>query len=178
MLKWIAGCLALILAAFVLWPIASPKPGPSPRMQAFSNVKHIGTATRIYADDFDSVLPNATSMPTIRAQLAPYCKTGVWNAVPETSTNPTFNFNVAGFNLSEGNQLGTNQSPSEVLTPVFYSLLIKPNNEYNVIRATLAGNTKKIPLEQLLDELSIQLERDPKSLAPANYLADQDPLKN
>ncbi len=178
MVKWIVGCLAVAIVAFFLWPVVSPQPGPAFKTYAFSNIKQIGVATRLYAEDSDNFLPHATSMPTVRAQIGLYCKKDVWRGVPKTSTDPQFNFNIAGFNLSNGNQLGTNQSPSEVSTPTFYSILTKTNNQNNVIRASIGGNTKAIPLSQLLDELSIQVERNPDSLAPSSYLSDQDPYQN
>jgi hypothetical protein len=64
---WIAGCISVLLVAYVLFPVyacaCSTKQGAK-RTMVISNVKQNGTALMIYAADWDGLLPPANVWAT------------------------------------------------------------------------------------------------------------------
>ncbi len=87
--------LVAILAALV-WPLVFPRPIPSKFMICLSQLKQIGIALRLYAEDNDDTLPPAGSWQEARAE---YVRDGEVFTCPTTGKPYLFNDNLAGKTL-------------------------------------------------------------------------------
>jgi len=173
-LKWSAITLAtvfFILLAHSMIHVFNSAKIAAARSQALSNVKSTSYAIFIYSTDFDDRLPNATSMPTLRAQTKSY--TGEngdihWKSDIDFLAN-TFNFNLSGVKIASIAPIDSDQVEHVLL------YRIPRGNAHRPMVARLDTSTKSMKIEQLLQSLQIQYNRTDITLAPADYLAEQDP---
>jgi hypothetical protein len=148
---------------------------PSPYSHSLSNIKQIATSTIIYTSDYDEVLPNATSMPSVRAMLAPYSKNPkLYKPIPKVSDAPIFNFNVAGVENS-ATPIGQKEPLQSVQSVVWYAAITSPKS-YGVVMSSFDSSSRPVSTEKFLHYIQPQFTHK-ATLAPANYLANQDPLK-
>lgn len=175
--------IVVIGLIFVVLVVPFPRHYPSLN-NAFtrSNLKQLTVAILIYQSDYDDRIPHATSMPTFRAQIDPYVKNkSVYNGIKNYSQNPTLNFNVSGISIPENASVPLAATsaplpPEQVLT--LYTLITDPKSKDFCFAAYADTHAKPLKQpQQLTYALSFQFDRIGVTLAPADYLADQDPLK-
>lgn len=175
-LKWsaifVASVFFVLLAHSLIHVINSAKVAAA-RSQVLSNVKETSHAIYIYSTDNDDRLPHATSMPTLRAQLKSYTGDNGdihWKSNKDFLAN-IFNFNLSGVKISTIAPLNAHQSRHVLL------YRIPKGNVHMPMVADPETGTKSMKIEQLLQSLQYQYDRKGITLAPADYLAEQDPLK-
>ncbi len=174
--RLIAVIISLGIIALVLYPVYVQPRQNDHRTTALSNIKQLGTSIIIYQSDNDDRFPHSTTMPGLRASIMPYCKNISLFQPNHQSTAAQFNFNYAGVVLSQ-KPLGSNEALEPNQTTVWYAQSIikaKPG----VFRAMTDGSVKHTLLEPLLDSLNYQFDRSKVTLAPADYLVNEDPLKD
>ncbi|MBX3114753.1 MAG: hypothetical protein KF836_09335 [Fimbriimonadaceae bacterium] len=177
----ITGILAFaVILAFVLilvFPIQS-EPSISSTTYALSNVKQIAITTLIYQSDYDERFLATSAMPCTRAVLMPYIKNSQFFDSRESRFGrPQFNFNVAGVTSALTPYPGTKQlEPTEVA--------VWSNHVYGqykgIVVSRADSSAKSYRPEKYAEVLALfegQFDRRGVVLMPADYLADQDPLK-
>jgi hypothetical protein len=180
--------IVCVVIFMIIYPFQYHPYGAARKTQMLSQLKQISSAIILYTEDNDKRFPHATSMPTLRAQLVDYTKSShdkktrpdIFKGLPDHYTQPQFNFNLAGVKIT-GDQLPLLPSgtlPTEQAT-LAYSVPIEKSNIHAIaVYADCHARavTKSKPFT-FADLLGPQFERTGVTLAPANYLANQDPLK-
>lgn len=177
--------IVVILTAFIgLWPIGTPY-GIAKSTQALSNAKQLTYATLIYATDFDGCFPHGTTMATIRAQIYSTVQNKTqFEGVKDYSSEPMFNFNLAGvetvqqsdeIEVKRFSESNAQHDPNEVV--LWYSYPTDPRARWTTCTPTLTCKKQKSDAPFDLELIfGPQFDRPGVTLAPANYLTDQDPL--
>lgn len=147
----------------------------NPRTIGISHVKQLATSTVIYQSDNDGLYPATSSMPGTRSVLIPYVKSKeLFEGYVGSHTRPLYNFNVAGVHESLPPYPGTTQQELQSVGVFFARSIKKPGYFYLSRGDSSVKATKAIDLQFAL---SHQFDRRGVVLMPADYLADQDPLK-
>ncbi|MFM9873783.1 MAG: hypothetical protein ACKVQS_10005 [Fimbriimonadaceae bacterium] len=167
-------CIAIIGGMLFVFLFAT-NCQPSTFSPSLSQIKQLATATIIYTSDYDDVHPHATSMPSVRAMVNPYFKNRrLFLPIPQYSTSPSFNFNTAGVWIYE-QPLGQKELLQSFQSVVWYAP-ITSSNSYGVVMSSFDSSSRHVSTEKFLHYIQPQFPRK-ATLSPANYLADQDPLK-
>ncbi len=147
---------------------------PTPYTHSLSNIKQIATSTVIYTSDYDDVHPNATSMPSLRAMVYPYLKNrNLFLPIHQKSASPSFNFNVAGV---ENFAIPIGQiEPLQSFQSVVWYATVTSSNSYGVVMSSFDTGSRHVSTDKFLKYCQPQFLRK-ATLAPANYLNDQDPV--
>lgn len=168
--------ILLFVLAFV-FPIVI-EPGSSYKTWALSNIKLIATSTQIYQSDYDERFPATSAMPGTRAVLMPYTKNGdFFNSQKDKFDRPQFNFAVAGVTLALTPYPGTKQLELDEVA-VWSNTVLGEKSGMIVGRADTSA--RFYPPEKLAEAFLLfegQFDRKGVTLISADYLADQDPLK-
>lgn len=164
-----------VVMYLVFFPVRIPNRGPSFKSSMFSNLKQVGTGLIIYQADYDERMPICSTMPGLRASLRPYIKSAERFKGNEEFGQPEFNFAVAGVNVGKLKLLSGATPPGPEEIPVLFSLGKKP--ELGVIVGYADAAAKQVKAFDPADLVKYQFDRGGATLAPPNYLADQDPLK-
>jgi hypothetical protein len=147
------------------------------KTQMLSNLKQIGIATLLYREDNDSSYPHATAMPGHRASIFPYLKNAkILQPQKDITTEYTFNFNLAGA-AAESKPLGYPKAFDTSNVTAYYSFITNKELKGEVIQAYMDTHVKTTTRAKLFTNFQYQFDRTNITLAPPEYLADQDPLK-
>jgi hypothetical protein len=159
------------------------------KTQMLSNLNQIGIATLLYREDNDSSFPHASSMPTFRAQISKYLKSPsspainstIFKGIKNEFTEPQFNFNLAGVKVNDyllplvpSKSINVDEAVLGFSFPFVSDVNCKAVVVYADTLARSIPNNKSFSYS---DFLGTQFSRPNITLAPADYLADQDPLK-
>jgi hypothetical protein len=171
----ILGALAFGYQLFAILPHRHP---PTFQLTAqISNLKQISTGTMIYTTDFDDRYPHATAMPGHRASIFPYLKNAkILQPQKDITTEYTFNFNLAGAD-PESKPLGYPKAFDTSNITAYYSFITNKELKGEVIQAYMDTHVKTTTRAKLFTNFQYQFDRTNITLAPPEYLADQDPLK-
>lgn len=131
--------------------------------EPMSHLRTWVNSTQIYAADNNDRLPNPSSNPSARAMVASYG----YQDVAWSYREPSFNFNLSGVNLAAVESKGTK-------SVYWYCIPTKAEIPYVLSGPNFSQISEPSSLAQLL---SMQYDRENVTLAPPDYLADQDPLK-
>ncbi|MFM9874179.1 MAG: hypothetical protein ACKVQS_12025 [Fimbriimonadaceae bacterium] len=181
--------IVCVVIFMIIYPFQYHPNGAARKTQMFSQLKQLGIATSLYLEDFDKQFPHATSMPTFRAQIIEYTKYSpddnsrpeIFKAMPGHYTEPQFNFNLAGVK-APNEQLPLLPSGKLAFEQTILAFSAPIDKESNVRVIVVHANTstrafmKNNPIT-FTDLLGPQFNRKGVTLAPADYLANQDPLK-
>jgi hypothetical protein len=181
--------IVCVVIFMIIYPFQYHPYGAARKTRMLSNLKQIGTATFIYLADYDNQFPHASSMPTFRAQVVDYTKSSydkktrpdIFKEMPDHYTQPQFNFNLAGVKIT-GDQLpllpsGTLPTEQATLT---YSLPIEKESNIHAIAVYADCHARAVTKSKpftFADLLGPQFSRPNVTLAPPDYLANQDPLR-
>lgn len=168
--------IAVIVVGIILYPLfVYPRPNER-KIQGLSSIKQLGTGTLIYVADYDEQFPIATQMPGLRATLFPYIKNAeLFKEIPLKTGPKEFNFNFAAVNTA-ALPIGASTQPAVDETTIWYC--ISANKEKpGAFHSRIDSSVKFITLPTLFQTFQYQYPRKHDSLAPADYLADEDPLK-
>ncbi|MFM9874181.1 MAG: hypothetical protein ACKVQS_12035 [Fimbriimonadaceae bacterium] len=171
----ILGVLAFCYQLLAILPHAHP---PSTYMAAaVSNLKQIRTATIIYTTDYDDRYPHATAMAGHRSSIYPYVKNiEILKPQPNINSEYLFNFNLAGANI-ESKPLGYPPTFDTSIVTAYYSFITNKKVKGEVIQAYMDTHVNITTRAKLFTNFQYQYDRKGVTLAPTDYLADQDPLK-
>jgi hypothetical protein len=149
--------VALLLPVYHSSRLASLVGEPMSHLRIWVN------STQIYAADNNDRLPNPSSFSSARAMVASYG----YRDVAWSYRDPCFNLNLSGVALATIESKGTEG---------VYWYCIPTKAEFPYILSSPNSSRQSDP-SSLAQLLSIQYDRKGVTLAPAEYLADQDPLK-
>lgn len=170
-LVWI---LVIGVLGALLFPIfAQPKLHDHNRTDR--NYFHIAGAIQTYATDYDDIYPPATSEPTLRVLIYPYLRSDYYFLTGKKTGPVHFNFNLAGVSVTAPPY--PNQDTVD-LDDVVLAYARNPQKRDEFFVAYGNWNNSTLTSSQLLKALKPQFDRKGVILMPADYLADQDPLKN
>lgn len=169
------GVIVIFVLFGILYPVLLSSRPVSNKTQQMANLKQLATATIIYSSDYDETFPASSSMATTRALLVPYSKSkSLYNPIVG-STAPEFNFNVSGVNSDYKLLSKDDVSPNQVA--LWHSTLHDPFAFTVAMCDSSVKSFKQEQQDQYFESLAYQFDRKGIALFPADYLADQDPLK-
>ncbi|MBX3114754.1 MAG: hypothetical protein KF836_09340 [Fimbriimonadaceae bacterium] len=163
-----------VLSALLFPVFAQPKVADEGMDRSESRYASLATALIIYASDFDDTFPAASSEKTLRALTYEYVKNKTVYEPGIHAGKANFNFNLAGVSMGAPPYPGSIKvEPSRVI--VTWARNPKKQDEFFVYY--LANGRGTLTSLELLKALEPQFDRRGVVLMPADYLADQDPLK-
>ncbi len=179
--------IALCIGCFIFNPFYYYSYAIPNKTRMLVQLKQIGSATNLYVEDNDNRLPHASSMPTYRAQVVVYTSNDgkqtpdIFREIPDLFTSPQFNFNLAGVKLDGYDipLIPDGVMPTEKAALAFSIPLVNEINSSAIVvyvnggARSIRGNSSTT----YSDIFEPQFDRSKATLAPANYLADRDPLK-
>ncbi|QYK54057.1 MAG: hypothetical protein KF824_03975 [Fimbriimonadaceae bacterium] len=172
-LVWV---LVIGVLGVLLFPVfARPKVADEGMDRSQSRYAGLATALIIYASDFDDTFPAAASEQTLRALTYDYIKNHTVYEPGIHAGKAMFNFNLAGVSMgAPPYHGGIKVEPSKVIV----TWARNPKKQYEFFVYYLANERGTLTSSQLLKALEPQFDRRGVVLMPADYLADQDPLKD
>jgi hypothetical protein len=149
--------------------------------QNMTRIRQLATSLTIYSADFDERCPHATTMQSHRALISPYVSDIDAFKKVENSTTPQFNFNMAGVKLEDTpiNPIRPVDRFDNQANPLYFA--IQHRGAYPDL--FIAYSDLSVIHREISDVFgpsmifSPQYDRKGVTLAHADYLADQDPLK-
>ena len=105
-----------------------------------------------------------------------YIKNGdLYRAIPEICDEPRYNFSIAGSHATEAPLGYKNPFPPD--KPTMWYALLQEEKKGRALRVATNSSTKQVPESELIESFQYQFNRTGITLAPPDYLANQDPLK-
>jgi|GEM_PF-2058461 len=174
-LGWLIGILLIAIIAAILYPLFAQHQHTGPGTAALSNLRQLATATIIYTTDYDDRFPHATALPGIRASIMPYCKNINLFKPTHQSSAPEFNFNYSGTTLDQI-PIGNSDVLTREKTTIWYAIS-KIKDKPGAFHSRIDSSAKFSQYQPFFESFQYQFDRTDVTLAPADYLADQDPLR-
>lgn len=181
---WTLGIGIIVICGFLFIPVFMSAKYAARTFVPLNKLEVLQTSVLTYLADYDDRFPAATSMPSLRAVLAPYLSDNDYWRASHNHTEPRFTFNLAGVTLTEYDTPLGYPGYDHFPKPTILYIYDVERNQYiacslmDMPRRFFTDPDKPLePKDDFFKSISYQFDRKGAKLCPLDYLADEDPLK-